>query len=114
MQTEDRYDDLSTLFESQDEVLQSEGFVDHVMDKVQRRSLWRAPLLFGAGGLGIGAAISQISGLAGILQVPAPDLTLSLQGIQTTQVSMDAQSMMMAAAVIVVLSCAAMVMSEKA
>lgn len=114
MQTEDRYDDLSALFESQDEVLQSDGFVDHVMDKVQRRSRWRAPLLFGAGGLGIGAAISQIGGLAGILQVPAPDLTISLQGMQATQISIDAQSMMMAAAAIVVLGCAAMVMAEKA
>ena len=54
MQTEDRYDDLTALFEAQDDALQSEAFVERVMQPVRKRTRWRTPLLFGAGGIGTG------------------------------------------------------------
>ena len=118
MQTEDRYDDLTALFESQDEVLKSEAFVDEVVGNLPQRSRWRTPLLFGAGGIGIGAALSQIGGLSSLLgdifKVRSPDLSVSFQGVEATQFTMDTQSIWMGLAVMIVLSCAALVMSERA
>ena len=63
MQSEEKYDDLTALFEAQDEALESEAFVDRVMQPIRKRARWRGPLLFGAGGIGVGAALSQIGGL---------------------------------------------------
>ena len=114
MENEERYDDLTALFEAQDDALQSDAFVNRVMTPVGRRSRWRTPLLFGAGGLGIGAAISQGSGLWELLKARAPDVDVSFNTVQTAQVSLDFQSMWIAAAVVIVLSCAAIVVSERA
>ena len=41
MQTEEGYDDLTALFEAQDEALQNEVFVEQVMKPIRRRSRWR-------------------------------------------------------------------------
>jgi hypothetical protein len=114
MQTEERYDDLTDLFETQDAVLQSDGFVADVMDQIPRRARWRAPLLFGAGGIGVGAALSQIGGLTDLIKLRAPDLTVSFSGVATSQVHLETPSLWIGLAAIIVLGCAALVMSEKA
>lgn len=114
MQTEERYDDLTALFEAQDEALQSEAFVERVMQPVRKRVRWRAPLLFGAGGIGVGAALSQIGGLFDLLRTNAPDLTITFDGLPETQMSVEFPSLWVLGAVLMVLSCAALVMTERA
>ena len=119
MQTEERYDDLTALFEAQDEALQNEVFVEQVMKPIRRRSRWRAPLLFGAGGIGLGAALSQIGGVWDALKAQAPssieaDLSISLDAIPSAQMAIDTQSVWVIAAVLMVASCAVLVMTERA
>ena len=118
MTSDEKYDDLTALFEAQDDALQSDAFVDRVMTPIYKRARWRTPLLFGAGGLGIGAALSQIGGLWQALKEHAPetrpDFSLSLEALPTAQVSLEAQPAWMAAAVLIVLCCAALVVSERA
>lgn len=119
MQTEERYDDLTALFEAQDDALQNDVFVEQVMKPIRRRSRWRAPLLFGAGGIGLGAALSQIGGVWDVVKAQAPtsfeaDLSLSLDALPSAQVAIDTQSVWVIAAVLMVLSCAVLVMSERA
>jgi len=119
MQTEERYDDLTVLFEAQDDALQNEVFVEQVMKPIRRRSRWRAPLLFGAGGIGLGVALSQIGGVWGAIKAQAPasieaDLSVSLEAIPTAQLAMDTQSIWVIAAVLMMASCALLVMSERA
>ncbi len=114
MEHEETYDDLTRMFEAQDEALQSEAFVDRVMAPVKKRSRWRTPLLFGAGGIGIGAALSQIGGLWDVLKAQAPAPDVRFETVPTAQVSVDMQSMWVAAAVVIVLACAAIVATERA
>ena len=119
MQTEENYDDLTALFEAQDDALQNDVFVEQVMKPIRRRSRWRAPLLFGAGGLGLGAALSQIGGVWDALKAQAPtsieaDLSLSLEALPSAQVAIDTQSIWVIAAVLMMVSCAALVMTERA
>jgi len=114
MEHEERYDDLTALFEAQDEALQSESFVERVMAPVKTRSRWRTPLLFGAGGIGIGAALSQIGGLWELLRTQAPALDVSFETVPSAQVSFDMQSMWIIAAFVIVLACAAIVVTERA
>jgi hypothetical protein len=115
MQTEETYDDLTALFEAQDETLQSDAFVDRVMQPIHKRARWRGPLLFGAGGLGVGAAVSQIGGLMEALNGRVTALNLSFNQFQTPSVDiMAADTMWIAATLIVVVSCAAIVVTERA
>ena len=118
MQSEERHHDLTALFEAQDEALQSEAFVERVMTPIYRRARWRAPLLFGAGGLGIGAALSQIGGLWEARKANAPkmpsDVSVTIEAIPAAQLSLESQSIWVAAAAIIILGCAALVVSERA
>ena len=118
MQSEDRHDDLTALFHAQDEDLQSDAFVERVMTPIYRRARWRTPLLFGAGGLGIGAALSQISGLWAALKAYSPemgsDFSVTIDTMPATQFSLESQSIWLAAAAIVILGCVALVVSERA
>ena len=119
MQTDERYEDLTALFEAQDEALQNEVFVEQVMKPIRRRSRWRAPLLFGAGGVGFGAALSQIGGLWEAVKAQTPtsfeaDLSVSLESLPTAQLAVDTQSIWLIAAGLVVISCAVLVMTERA
>ena len=119
MQTEERYDDLTALFEAQDDALQNDVFVEQVMKPIRRRSRWRAPLLFGAGGLGLGAALSQIGGVWDAIKAQTPtsieaDVSLSLDALPSAQMAMDTQSIWIIAAVLMMVSCAVLVMTERA
>jgi len=115
MQTEEKYDDLTALFAAQDETLQSEAFVDRVMQPIQKRARWRGPLLFGAGGLGVGAALSQMGGLLEALNVRAANLSVSFDQVQTLSFDMmSTDTLWLAAMLIVVASCAAIVVTERA
>lgn len=119
MQTEERYDDLTALFEAQDEALQNDVFVEQVMKPIRRRSRWRAPLLFGAGGIGLGAALSQIGGVWEAIKAQAPssieaDLNLSLEALPSAQMAIDMQSIWVIAAALMIVSCAVLVMTERA
>ncbi|MEO0607928.1 MAG: hypothetical protein AAFY82_06825 [Pseudomonadota bacterium] len=114
MQTDETYDDLTELFAAQDDALQSEAFVDAVMQPVRKRSRWRAPLLFGAGGLGLGAALSQIGDLSGIIAVEAPSIDLSLADLDAAQISLEASSFFVLGLVILIAGCAAIVATERA
>ena len=114
MQTEDRYDDLTALFEAQDDALQSEAFVERVMQPVRKRTRWRTPLLFGAGGIGIGAALSQIGGLFDLLRARSPDLTITFKGLPEAHMNVEFQSLWVIGATLIILSCAAIVVSERA
>lgn len=117
MQTEDRYDDLSALFEAQDEALQNEAFVERVMQPIRKRSRWRAPLLFGAGGLGIGAALSQMGGLFDVVNARAARLSQSVGEVQVqAQVwdGLNVDPIWLGAIAVIVLSCAAIFATERA
>lgn len=115
MQTEDTYDDLAAQFAAHNSALESEAFVEKVMQPVRKRVRWRTPLLFGAGGIGVGAALSQIGGLYAVLKSRTPELSLSLEPGQAAQFSFDPLSPFgIAAVVIVIISCAAIVMTERA
>ena len=114
MEHEERYDDLTALFEAQDDALQSDAFVARVMAPIEKKSRWRTPLLFGAAGIGIGAAVSQIGGLWDVLKARTPALDVSFDTVQSAQVDVDLQSVWVAAAVVIILSCAAIVVSERA
>lgn len=119
MQTEERYDDLTALFEAQDDALQNDVFVEQVMKPIRRRSRWRAPLLFGAGGIGLGAALSQIGGVWDAVKAQASasieaDLSLSLDALPSAQVAIDTQSIWVIAVALMVVSCAVLVISERA
>ena len=65
METDDRHDDLTALFAQEDDALAPEDFVQSVMKPIRNRARWRQALLFGAGGLGLGAAVSQLASLVG-------------------------------------------------
>ena len=117
MQTEDRYDDLSALFEAQDEALQNEAFVERVMQPIRKRSRWRAPLLFGAGGLGIGAALSQMGGLFDVVNARAVRLSQSVGDVQVQAQVWDGANVdpiWLGAIAVIVLSCAAIFATERA
>ena len=113
MEQDERYDDLTALFEAQDEALQSDAFVARVMTPISKRSRWRTPLLFGAGGVGIGAALSQIGGIWDLLKSRTPALEVSFDTTAAAEMSLDMQSMWVLAAIVIVLSCAAIVASER-
>ena len=114
MEHEERYEDLTALFEAQDDALQSDAFVTRVMTPINKRSRWRTPLLFGAGGIGIGAALSQIGGVWDLLKTRTPALDVSFETVPTAQMSVDAQSLWVIAAVFIVVACAAIVATERA
>lgn len=115
MQTEEKYDDLTALFEAQDETLHSDAFVDRVMQPIQKRSRWRGPLLFGAGGLGIGAAVSQVGGLLEAVNVPAVKLSLTFDQVETPSWDLISGSPLWIGAIaIVIASCAAIIATERA
>ena len=118
MQTEERYDDLTALFEGQDEALQNEVFVQSVMKPIRRRSRWRAPLLFGAGGIGLGAALSQIGGVWDAFKARTPtefeaELSLSLDALPTAEFALDTQTLWTGAIAFMILSCTVLVLSER-
>ena len=114
MEHEERYDDLTALFEAQDDALQSDAFVERVMTPIQKRSRWRTPLLFGAGGIGVGAALSQIGGVWDLLKSQSPELSVSFDTVQSTQIGFESQSIWVIAAVVIMLACAAIVATERA
>lgn len=114
MQSEEKYDDLSALFEAQDAALESEVFVDRVMQPIRKRARWRGPLLFGAGGLGVGAALSQIGGLFDVLSVRAASLTHSIDDVRPGSLDLSTiDPLWFGAVVIMVMSCVAIVASER-
>ena len=114
MQTEETYDDLTALFAEQDDALQNEAFVEQVMQPIRRRSRWRAPLLFCAGGLGVGAAISQIGGLLDAVQVRAAGVQQTLDQASATSWDVAAiDPLWIGALVLVLVSCVAIVATER-
>jgi hypothetical protein len=114
MQSEEKYDDLTALFEAQDAALESEAFVDRVMQPIRKRSRWRGPLLFGAGGVGVGAALSQIGGLFDIVSVRAASLTHSLDEVRPGSFDVASLDPLWIGAVVVMLtSCVAIVATER-
>lgn len=114
MEHEERYEDLTALFEAQDEALQSDAFVARVMTPINKRSRWRTPLLFGAGGIGIGAAFSQIGGVWDLLKSRTPELDITFDTVPAAEMSFDMQSIWLVAAVVIMLACAAIVATERA
>jgi hypothetical protein len=114
MEHDEQYEDLTALFEAQDDALQSEAFVQRAMAPIKRRSRWRTPLLFGAGGIGIGAALSQIGGVWELVKARAPELDVTFESVPTTPVTFDMQSAWLAATVLIVMACAAIVATERA
>ena len=114
MEHDEQYEDLTALFEAQDDALQSEAFVQRVMAPIKRRSRWRTPLLFGAGGIGIGAALSQIGGVWELVKARAPELDVTFETVPATPVTFDMQSAWLAATVLIVVACAAIVATERA
>jgi hypothetical protein len=119
MQNDERYEDLTALFEAQDEGLQKEVFVKNVMKPIRRRSRWRTPILFGAGGVGLGAALSEIGGLWTYLRAQTPtqfeaDFSVSLNALPTANVALDMTSIWAIAVVFMVMTCAVLVMTERA
>jgi hypothetical protein len=119
MQTEEKYEDLTALFEAQDDGLENEVFVKNVMQPIRRRNRWRAPILFGAGGVGFGAALSQIGGVWSYLKAQNPtrfeaDFSASLNTLPTAELALDANSIWMIAAVFMIMMCAVLVMTERA
>ena len=115
MQTEEKYEDLTALFEAQDDALHSDAFVDRVMQPIHKRARWRGPLLFGAGGLGVGAAISQMGGLLDAVNGRVASLNLSFSQVQTPALeTLTGDTLWAAAILIVVVSCAAIVATERA
>ena len=117
MQTEDRYNDLSALFEAQDDALRKDAFVERVMQPIRKRSRWRTPLLFGAGGLGVGAALSQMGGLFDVVNARAARLSQSVGEVQVQAQFWDGlgvDPLWFGAIAVVVISCAAIVATERA
>ncbi|MEO1305814.1 MAG: hypothetical protein AAFV37_12615 [Pseudomonadota bacterium] len=115
MQTDEQYDDLTALFAETDEALQNDVFVKQVMQPIRKRVRWRAPLLFGAGGIGVGAAVSQASGLIDVISARTPTVEVTLQPVDVTLYeTIMAQPMWVAAAAMIVLSCAAIIAAERA
>ena len=114
MQSDERYDDLTELFAAQDEALQSEAFVKAVMQPAPKRSRWRTPLLFGAGGLGLGAALSQLGDVWGAISVETPDVDLSLIDLGAAQMSLDVSSFFVIGVIVLVFGCAAIMATERA
>lgn len=114
MQTEDNYQDLTDMFAAQDEALQSDAFVDTLMTRVQKRSRWRTPLLFGAAGFGLGVALTQIGGLLDAIAARTPKIDVSIDTLQSAQFSLQTPSMWVIGAVIVVAGCAAILATERA
>ena len=115
METDERYDDLTALFEAQDATLENEAFVEQVMRPIHKRSRWRAPLLFGAGGLGVGAALSQMGGLLDAIQAQTAEINVTWQPVNARAwESAMAEPLWVAAIVIVMVSCAAIIATERA
>lgn len=114
MQTEDNYQDLTDLFAAQDEALQSDAFVETVMSRIETRSRWRMPLLFGATGFGLGAALSQIGGLLDAIAAQSPQIDVSIDTLQSAQVSLQTPSTWIIGAIVVIASCAAILVTERA
>ena len=119
MQNDETYDDLTALFEAQDDGLQNEVFVKTVMQPIRRRNRWRTPILFGAGGIGLGAALSEIGGLWTYLRAQTPpqfeaDFSVSLSALPTADLAMDTSSVWMIAAALVVMASAVLVMTGRA
>lgn len=114
MEHEERYEDLTALFEAQDDALQSDAFVERVMTPVKKRSRWRTPLLFGAGGIGIGAALSQIGGVWDLVKSRAPELDVTFETAPAAQLNFEMQSIWIAATVVIIVACAAIVATERA
>lgn len=69
MRDETNFEDLTTLFQAEDDAFTADDFVSRVMRPIRQRARWRQALLFGAGGVGIGAAVSQILSWASGLDV---------------------------------------------
>ncbi|MEO1322370.1 MAG: hypothetical protein AAFV59_05125 [Pseudomonadota bacterium] len=114
MQTEETYDDLTALFAEQDEALQNEAFVEQVMQPIRRRTRWRAPLLFGAGGLGVGAALSQIGGLLDAVQVRVAGVKQTVTQASTTSWDvMAVDPLWIGALALMLVSCVAIVATER-
>ena len=65
MTSEHDHSDLTELFTAEDDALASEAFIKSVMAPIRKRARARQALLFGAGGIGIGAALSQLAAFAG-------------------------------------------------
>ena len=76
MTSNENHDDLTELFTAQDETFASDEFAASVMAPIRKRARYRQAILFGAGGLGLGAAVSQVMALIGSWK-PAPIETQS-------------------------------------
>lgn len=119
MQMDEKYDDLTALFEAQDDGLENEVFVKNVMQPIRRRNRWRTPILFGAGGIGFGAVLSQIGDIWSYLKAQTPtrfeaDFSASFNTLPTADLALDGPSLWVIAAVGMVMMCAVLVMTERA
>lgn len=116
MSIEDNYDDLTALFEAQDAALEPDAFVAQVMKPIRKRARWRTPFLFGAGGLGLGAAVSQLSVVLAKLPVPnTPSIDVSIGRAQQSVTDLSSVNPMWALAAGVVVVCLGFItLSERA
>ncbi|MDJ0920599.1 MAG: hypothetical protein QNI84_05685 [Henriciella sp.] len=115
MQNDEPYTDLTALFEAQDAAFADDGFTDRVMTPIRRRASWRSPLLFGAGGIGVGAALSQIGGLWRAVVDWLPESTVQVGGVPDVSLELGALSpLWFAAAGIMAVCCLAILVSERA
>jgi len=116
METEKPHDDLTALFKAEDEALPSTAFVKQVMAPIAKRSLRRQAWLFGAGGLGLGAAISQLVSFASTRQPTgngAQIFNLPLQN-QFTSLPATIEPIWLITAAMVALCIALMAVMERA
>ena len=115
MNTDENFDDLRLMFEAQDGALQDEAFVQRATQRLGRRARWRSPLLFGAAGLGVGAALSQAGGLWSALVSRTPTLQSAIQDAQAGNLSLDlSQPFWIAGFAVVLLSCLTVALGERA
>ena len=115
MQTEERYDDLSALFEREDDAIGDDAFVERVMQPIRKRKRWRTPLLFGAGGLGLGAALSQAGDLLSQLSVDMTNFNVRVDQVHSVRLELGAtEPIWFAAVAVMLISCVAIFAMERA
>ncbi len=93
MEPDSSYDDLTALFADEDTALAPpEAFVKSVMKPINKPSPWRQLFLFGAGGVGLGAAGSQLIGSFNSSIFNVFDLKLSAPSFDISMADMTSVS----------------------
>lgn len=114
MTTEDSYDDLTAQFDALDSAIEDAGFSTRVMREVKPRDPWRTPILFGACGLGVGAIVSNLAGVFEFIEARSPQISVSIGEVQSPTWTLSAvDPIWLAASLVVIASCAAVLVSER-